>query len=319
MDFLVCKDVYCGKNGSYMIYMDGTGISGDCKLPDPLIVEYNNPNVGVIKYAVLLKKDFKTKMIHRLDQLVAQTFFTPSKIDEVAIIDDDGVKQYSIVHKNGNLLDNAWWNLELKVFNVEWKTITYPGVVQNLYKISNLGHVVNIETNRTINQHLNSGYKRLELRSTNDIGKIHLYTHVLVVYEFLNKDFINSELVVNHIDGNKTNNRYDNLEIITQQENVKHGWLFGLNTPNYGENNGSHILTLKDVELICKLLVIHDGNVYRTRQHLVDFGIVLPYEDRMLTQIKYGKNWKSVSQKYFEYRRNNKGFVSIIKKEDIEL
>lgn len=319
-DFLVNDEAYCGEKGCYFIGMNGRSISGEDKVPDPLIVEYNNPNVGIIKYAVLLKKDFKTKMIRRMDELVFETFTEPEKIDAVSYIACDGSKHYELEHINGDLLDDAWWNLRAKMFIERWKPVTYPDVEVGTYEISNLGNIRNVRDGVMVPSHFNCDYKRADLR-TEDKSTIRrkcFYVHCLVAREFICKSFPDNGLIVNHIDGNKSNNRYDNLELITQQENVRHSWLFGLNTPNSGENNGSHVLSQKDVELICKLLVIHNGNIQHTRQHLVDYGIVLPYEDRMLNQIKYGKNWKEISQNYFKYCRNGR-FMPVISKEDIEI
>lgn len=38
-------------------------------------------------------------------------------------------------------------------------------------------------------------------------------------------------LVINHIDGNKINNRVENLEYVTQKQNIQHSWKLGLTRP----------------------------------------------------------------------------------------
>jgi len=52
---------------------------------------------------------------------------------------------------------------------------------------------------------------------------------------------------VNHIDGNKTNNHIDNLEWVTDSENVIHGFKIGLITRPLGQDHHGSKLTDKDV------------------------------------------------------------------------
>lgn len=49
----------------------------------------------------------------------------------------------------------------------------------------------------------------------------------LVAFTFLEQD-INSDLTVNHINGNRLDNKLENLEIISLKENIQHGFKTGL-------------------------------------------------------------------------------------------
>lgn len=54
----------------------------------------------------------------------------------------------------------------------------------------------------------------------------------LVAFTFFNKDINNHELTVNHIDGNRFNNKIENLELISLKENIQHAFRTGLMTSN---------------------------------------------------------------------------------------
>ncbi len=72
------------------------------------------------------------------------------------------------------------------------------------------------------------GYRRVIL-SSNGIAKKH-FVHRLISFTFLNP--VKGKEIVNHKDGNKLNNRVDNLEWCTMSENTKHAFDMGLAVPS---------------------------------------------------------------------------------------
>lgn len=115
------------------------------------------------------------------------------------------------------------------MLNIEWKPIkNYEG----LYEVSNDGRVRrvrfingkhNFEKIKECKQTLNTwGYMTVNLCKN---GKSNTKrVHRLVASAFLGE----SDLQVDHIDGNKLNNKLNNLEYVTPKENTIRAWEKGL-------------------------------------------------------------------------------------------
>jgi hypothetical protein len=92
---------------------------------------------------------------------------------------------------------------------------------EGIYQVSNFGNVKSFrfDKEKVLKLSLDSlGYFVVGVR-LNNIPKIRR-VHQLVAESFLNHKRCGLKLVVNHIDFNKSNNRVENLEIITQRENT---------------------------------------------------------------------------------------------------
>ena len=104
----------------------------------------------------------------------------------------------------------------------EHRNLTYPGVEPNVYIISESGNVINIVTGITLCQHVDRyGYVAVYLRKLGYSRLVFERVHRLVAWEFCldNRDI---NLDVNHIDGNKQNNHYTNLEWCNRSKNNIH-------------------------------------------------------------------------------------------------
>ena len=70
------------------------------------------------------------------------------------------------------------------------------------------------------------------------------------------RENLNKELEINHINGIKSDNRIENLELVTPSENQNHAYRIGLKKPLKMENNPSAILCLKQVRRIKELITL---------------------------------------------------------------
>lgn len=96
--------------------------------------------------------------------------------------------------------------------------------LKNLYLISDAGRVFSLQKNRFIKGSDNgSGYKFVELKNNNFSQKI--YIHRLVALHYIKN--IDKKPFINHIDCNPANNSKENLEWVTNEENIKYAARLG--------------------------------------------------------------------------------------------
>lgn len=93
------------------------------------------------------------------------------------------------------------------------------------YAVTSFGKVFSYKTMSFLNPHVNYGYLRVSLRD--DKGRKKTYRiHRLVGMAYFPKSEWNE--VINHKDGNRSNNNISNLEWCSQSHNVKHAHAAGL-------------------------------------------------------------------------------------------
>ncbi|WP_010497735.1 NUMOD4 domain-containing protein [Paenibacillus elgii] len=170
-----------------------------------------------------------------------------------------------------------------------WKQVNEVLIPSNkfghTYSVSNFGRVRNDMTGRILKKQL----KKHEYEIVDLSGKQYK-VHRLVAKLFVANPKPEEYDAVNHIDLDKTNNHYTNLEWCDHDYNIKHASLNGaLKDKTKGENNGRARLSEEDVLDIW----IYDRSI----EFIVSkFGVSENYADRL--KRKY--TWKHLIRKYKE-------------------
>lgn len=112
---------------------------------------------------------------------------------------------------------------------MEWKPLWYKGLdLSEKYLVSENGQIYSLKTNRILKQTLNksTGYYGICISIGGRKEKKLLKPHIAVAENFIPGN--HEGLVVNHKDGNKQNNKVENLEWITPSKNCYHAIEHGL-------------------------------------------------------------------------------------------
>ena len=152
----------------------------------------------------------------------------------------------------------------------------------HVYSVDSNGVVVNETTQHTMAGRLKNGYHLVCIS-----GK-YIPVHRLVALAFCANP--EGKPYVNHINGNKQDNRAENLEWCTHQENMTHAVATGLWVPHIGEDHGRASVTEDMVHGMCKMLEQGASTREITARYKCSKYVV--------HNLKRGKTWQHISKQY---------------------
>ena len=132
------------------------------------------------------------------------------------------------------------------------------------------------------------GYQIYLLVNKDNIRK-YIKIHRIIAYLYCNPTNNWVELCVNHIDGNKLNNHFTNLEWCTVARNNQHAIATKLNVGPIGEKARSAKLTQQDVIEILKLLK-------SSKYTQIDIAKKYNVGNKCISKIHTEKIWKHISR-----------------------
>lgn len=160
-----------------------------------------------------------------------------------------------------------------------WKP--FPGY-EGYYEVSSTGRVRRC----SLLKPLRSTWGYLTVSPTApDRGQVRVCIHRMVLEAFVGPA-PTPQHVVNHINGNKHDNRVENLEWVTQSENISHAYRTGLKKRYYGMANKSRKLTDEKVSQILQMV----ANRVEQEEICATFGV----SQSTVSAIVNGRRWPHV-------------------------
>jgi hypothetical protein len=151
----------------------------------------------------------------------------------------------------------------------QWKDIEIYGIKFN-YQVSSYGEIRSKKDNYIHNQNLRDGYKSVCLTYYDDNVRKekHIKVHRLVALMFVQNNDPANKTVANHIDGDKFNNHWKNLEWVSIKENNQHAINTGLTKitkrrVTQCDLNGNEIKTFESLDMAKKTTGVDDGSIVK--------------------------------------------------------
>ena len=158
--------------------------------------------------------EFPEKKQYRVARIVLLTFRNVPNSQHLQV-------RYKDKNRRNLSLDNLYWSNENDTYyeDEQWRKIELDGEV-TFYSISNYGRCRNDKTNTLLKGKFNTRTGYISYKLCYRIDK-YISAHRTVMKAFCPCLYMD-DLQVNHIDGDKTNNKLSNLEWCTGAENVQH-------------------------------------------------------------------------------------------------
>lgn len=171
--------------------------------------------------------------------------------------------------------------------NQQVRPVTRPHPTYSNYSAAEDGIILGVygKPLKPIQHH--TGYMALTVRHNGKSQR--QYRWHRFVYECWNGLIETEDLVINHIDGVKTNNQLSNLELVSHRVNVEHAFQLNLRNTLKGEDVGGSKLT----EESCTELILDLRSGMRNPEAGLKYGLHPGY----VSLIRHRRRWKHLWEK----------------------
>ena len=160
--------------------------------------------------------------------------------------------------------------------------------METKYMVDTMGRVYSELSDKYLKPFLNhNGYALADIHH-NGISYTRQLHRLVAIAFILNPDGLPT---VNHKNGVKTDNFVDNLELMSQKDNVRHAWSTGLAKPRFGINNPANVYTEDQIREVCSLLEMRQLSIPEIAQKC-------NVNKTLIRDIKFRGKWKHISSQY---------------------
>lgn len=174
--------------------------------------------------------------------------------------------------------------------------LVYPNVREGYYEIDTNGNIYVVKTGEIRKPKVHNGYVYYACVGINK-KYVDISLHRALGYAFLG---LTPDLEINHINGNGTDNRLENLEVVTHQENITHSIENDLAPKGERHKNSTH--TDAFVHEMCRYFEEGYNNIEIFELlYGLEYDVNNKEHKKELTfigRVRRGDRWQHISSQY---------------------